>query len=263
MSSTSRSTPDPSSSEARRRAAIRAAAELNYTALRALQALEVIVLRPSTAPTVATALGVTPRTARRILHTLATEQYVERRAASGRAAHEYQPTVRLLTLAAQLASRLPFVAAARRAVREVEGETDVTAYVVVPCYSDVLVVAASGRGPVRPWATLEASADAAGWILLAHRKEWRESLTSVTPNIAFDDDVAADILERGYAEHAGAGDGGCGSLAVAVPAPSTPIAALGVRGPSVDRKDTRQELIAVLTATAGRLAVEASGAEGP
>jgi len=259
MPSTTPSTPEPSSPETSRRAAIRAAAELNYTALRVLQALEVIVLQPSTAPAVATALGINPRTARRILRTLTTEQYVERRAGHGRAADEYQPTVRLLTMAAQLASRLPLVAAARRAVSEVEDETDATAYVVVPCYSDVLVVAASGRGRVRAWATLEASADAAGLILLAHRKEWRESLRSVAPNLAVDADVAAGIIEHGYAELTGAGST-CGSLAVAITAGATPIAALGVRGPSVAREDCRQELIALLRGTAARVAAEESGA---
>jgi DNA-binding IclR family transcriptional regulator len=259
MPSTSQSTPEPSAPEVRRRAAIRAAAELNYTALRVLQALEVIVLRPSTAPAVGAALGINPRTARRILKTLMTERYVERRGGRGRAAHEYQPTVRLLTLAAQLASRLPLIAAARGAVREVEDETDATAYVVVPCYSDVLVVAASGGGPVRGWAMLEASADAAGRILLAHRTTWRQSLMCVDPSLAVDDDVATRILEHGYEALAGA-RGSCGSLAVAVPADSTPIAALGVRGPSVDREDGRPQLVALLRRAAERLAAEESGA---
>ena len=110
-----------------------------------------IVFRPSSAPRVADALGVHPRTARRILQTLVGEQYLERRGGPGRAAHEYQPTVRLLALAAQLAARMPLVAAARQAVRDAEAETGAAAYVAVPCYSEVLVVAASGAGTVRPW----------------------------------------------------------------------------------------------------------------
>jgi DNA-binding IclR family transcriptional regulator len=82
-----------------------------------LQALEAIVLRPSSAPAVAAALRVHPRTARRILQTLAKEQYVERRGGQGRAAHRYQPTIRLLALAAQAAQGcgLWLLADARRA----------------------------------------------------------------------------------------------------------------------------------------------------
>jgi DNA-binding IclR family transcriptional regulator len=189
-----RSTPESSGAETRRRAALRAAAEHNYTAQRVLRALEVIVLCPSSAPTVAEVLGVQPRTARRILKTLVEEQYVERRGGRGRAAHDYQPTVRLLAMAAQLASRLPLVAAGGRAVTEIETQTDMTAYVGVPCYADVLVIAATGARAVRPWATLAANTDAAGRVLLAHREAWRRSLGSVGPGIAMDDETAAAIL---------------------------------------------------------------------
>jgi DNA-binding IclR family transcriptional regulator len=258
--STTRSTPE-SSSESRRRAAIRAAAEINYTALRVLQALEVIVLSPSTAPTVADAVGVHPRTARRILQTLVAERYVERRGGRGRAAHEYQPTVRLLALAAQLAARLPLVAAARRAVRKVEAQTDATAYVAVPSYSDVLVVAASGAGAVRPWATIQASADAAGWVLLAHREAWRSSLRRLEPRLALDDDAAAAIVDRGYAERV-AGSAGSASLAVVVPADPAPLAALAVRGPAA-LMDSRQTLVALIERAATHLAAESQQLEGP
>jgi DNA-binding IclR family transcriptional regulator len=133
MPRTTRSTPEPPAAQTRCSAARRAAAEHNYTAQRVLQALEVIVFRPSSAPTVAAALGVHPRTARRILKTLSKEQYVELRRGRGRGAHDYQPSVRLLAMAAQLASRMPLVDAGRRAVREIERLTDTTAYVAVPC----------------------------------------------------------------------------------------------------------------------------------
>jgi DNA-binding IclR family transcriptional regulator len=225
-----------------------------------LEALEVIVLRPSSAPSVADALGIHPRTARRILQTLVSERYVERRGGRGRAAHEYQPTVRLLAMAGQLASRLPLVAAARPAVREAEAETGATAYVAVPCYADVLVVAASGAGAVRPWAMINADADAAGWVLLAHRDAWRSSLRRVEPALALDDEAAAGIVERGYAERVGGG-ARCGSLAVVVPADTPPIAALAVRGLSA-LTGSRQALVAVLERRAARLAVEIQQSRG-
>jgi len=134
-----------------------------------MKALEVVVLSPSTAQGVADAVGVDTRTARRIFRTLTNEQYVERRRRRGRAAHEYLPNIRLLATAALLAPRLPIVTAGLRAVREIEAQTDLTAYVAVPCYSEVLVVAATGARTVRPWAMLLAHADAAGGVLLAHR----------------------------------------------------------------------------------------------
>ena len=254
MSSTLRPTPERRSPQSCRRGATRAPAEVNYTARRVLEALEVIVFRPSSAPRVADALGVHPRTARRILQTLVGEQYLERRGGPGRAAHEYQPTVRLLALAAQLAARMPLVAAARQAVRDAEAETGAAAYVAVPCYSEVLVVAASGAGTVRPWDTMRASADAAGCVLLAHREAWRSSLMRTGPTLGLDDEAAAGIVELGYAERAGSGDV-YRSLAVVVPADAPPIAALAVHVPAA-LTESPKTLVAALQRTAARMAIE-------
>jgi DNA-binding IclR family transcriptional regulator len=245
------STPERSS----RSAALRVAAEHNYTAQRVLQALEVIVLCPSTAPAVAAALGVSPRTARRILKTLVGEQYVERRGGHGRGAHEYQPTVRLLAMAAQLASRLPLVAAGRRAASAIETQTDMAAYVAVPCYADLLVIAASGSRGVRTWATLPAGGDAAGRVLLAHREPWRRSLAGAEPAVVVSDEEVAAILSRGYASVVTRGER-CGSLAVVVPAPGAPIAAIAVRGASVELRAHEQDLVVVLQRAALQVAQE-------
>src|SRR4051794_21613528 len=113
---------EPSPSEARVAAAVRAAAKHSYTAERVLRALEVIVFRPSTAPTVAREIGVSNRTARRILETFVHEEYVEHRGGRGRAAREFVPTIRLLAMAAQLAARLPLIQRGRRAVCEIAEE---------------------------------------------------------------------------------------------------------------------------------------------
>jgi hypothetical protein len=121
-------------------------------------------------------------------------------------------------------------------------------------------VAASGASAVRPWATMPADEDAAGWVLLAHREPWRASLRRVEPAPALDDEAAASIVERGYAERVGSG-ARCASLAVAVPADTPPIAALAVRGPSV-LTGSCQALVAVLEHTAARLAVDIQQARG-
>jgi DNA-binding IclR family transcriptional regulator len=237
------------------------ATEVNYTARRVLKALEVIVFRPSSAPSVADELVVHPRTARRILQTLVGEQYLERRAGQGRTAHEYQPTVRLPALAAQLAARLPLLAGARRAFRDAEIETGAAAYVAVPCYSEVLLVAASGASAVRPWERMQASADAAGCVLLAHREAWRSSVIRIEPTLGLDNEAVAGIVERGYAERPGGCDG-FGSLAVAVPAEAPPIAALAVHAPSA-LTDSPKALVAVLQHTATRMAIESKQPQVP
>jgi DNA-binding IclR family transcriptional regulator len=183
------------------------------------------------------------------------EQYVERRGGGGRAAHDHQPTVRLLAMAAQLASRLPLVAAGRRAVTEIETQTAMTAYMAVPCYADVLAIAATGAGAVRPWATLPANADAAGRVLLAHRDAWRRSLASVEPEVAMDDEDAAAILTQGFASLATPGDR-FGSLAVVVPQEATPIAAIAVRGASAAVMAQQDALVALLERAATQVARE-------
>ena len=255
MPRTTRSTTEPSSPATRRRAALRAAAEHNYTAERVLRALEVIVLCPTSAPAVAAALGVHPRTARRILQTLTKERYVERRGGRGRAAHAYQPTVRLLALAAKLAPRLPLVENGRRAVRELEEQSELTAYLAIPCYSDVLVVASTGDRALRPWAMLPALTDAAGRVLLAQRGPWHESLAMPEATKALDDEEIVAIVERGYALVRGAGER-FGSLAVAVPAPTGPIAALGMRGTGTDLVAREGVLAELLLRSAARLGAE-------
>jgi DNA-binding IclR family transcriptional regulator len=204
------------------------ATEVNYTARRVLKALEVIVFRPSSAPSVADELVVHPRTARRILQTLVGEQYLERRAGQDRTAHEYQPTVRLPA---------------------------------VPCYSEVLLVAASGASAVRPWERMQASADAAGCVLLAHREAWRSSVIRIEPTLGLDNEAVAGIVERGYAERPGGCDG-FGSLAVAVPAEAPPIAALAVHAPSA-LTDSPKALVAVLQHTATRMAIESKQPQVP
>jgi DNA-binding IclR family transcriptional regulator len=259
MPKTTPSSTEPASPASQRAAALRAAAAHNYTAERALRALEVIALNPSSVSVVATALAVHPRTARRILRTLTKQQYVEQSPRRGRAAQKYQPTVRLLAMAAQLAPQLPLVQRGRRTVREIEQQTDLTAYLAVPsylavpCYGDVLVIACSGEHTVRPWATLPAATDAAGHILLAHRAAWRQSLASAEPKLAVDEPEAAQIIERGHVL-AATSDERSGSLAVVVPDRAEPLAALAIRGSGVDLLAREEALAELLQRAAAELA---------
>jgi DNA-binding IclR family transcriptional regulator len=253
MPRTTPSSPEAASAEARRTAALRAAAEQNYTAQRVLRALEVILQRPSSAPTVASYIGVHERTARRILQTLTNEGYVERRGGRGRAAYDYLPTVRLLAMAAQLALQLPLVQGGRRAVCEIERRCELTAYVAVPCYCSVLVVASSGARALRSWATLPAHADAAGRVLLAHRRPWRESIMRLDANLTLDEGEAVAIITQGYDRQSSTGDQ-CGTLAVPVPTAATPVAALAVRGRSNTLNSEWRDLVRLLHRYAAEVA---------
>lgn len=212
------------------RAVLSAAKDVNYTAERVLRALEVIVFAPSSPPQVAAAIGVHARTARRMLRTLAKERYVERRGGQGRAAHTYLPTVRLLALAAQLAPRLPLVEHGRRATRELRDATGLTAYLAIPSYGDVLVIARAGERAPRQWALMPAAEDAAGHVLLAYGDAWRHD--QAARSAASADNYVAVIRERGYASLTTEG-ARMGSLAASVPTPEgPPLAALSIQGPS-------------------------------
>jgi DNA-binding IclR family transcriptional regulator len=234
------------------RAVLSAAKDVNYTAERVLRVLEVIVFAPSSPPQVAAAIGIHPRTARRMLRTLVKERYVERRGGRGRAAHTYLPTVRLLALAAQLAPRLPLVENGRRTTRELHDATGLTAYLAIPSYDDVLVIARAGeRGP-QLWALMPAADDAAGHLLLAHSDAWRHSQTA--RGTASAEQHVELIRARGYASVTTKG-AGAGSLASAVAAPDRPpFAALAIQGPSHVLLGDERALAELLRRTAAKLA---------
>src|SRR3954451_13586200 len=86
-----------------------------WYAARAMQALETLAFQPLSAPQVAAALQVHPRTARRLLNRLRDEGYLTR---SDDARRLYAPTMRIVALAGQILQRallaeraVPFVAA--------------------------------------------------------------------------------------------------------------------------------------------------------
>jgi DNA-binding IclR family transcriptional regulator len=244
MRRTTLSSPDRSAAEPRRVAAPRAAAAYNYTAERVLRVLEVVVFRPSTAPVVAEEIGVSDRTARRILHTLAAEEYVQPRLCREQRGYVYVPTARLMVMASQLATRLPLVRHSQAAVDKVKHRTGLAAYATVPAYDHVLVIAATRECSLRPWARLAAASDASGRLLLAHRDRWRESLGHTGRDRSIDAVTASDILRRGHALVAPAE--GVASLAVVMLERGAPTASLALQG-------SHAELLADEEALAKRL----------
>jgi DNA-binding MarR family transcriptional regulator len=179
------------------KAALQQAAGYNITADRVLGALEAIVFGPVTARRIADSIGAHSRTVQRIVRTLERAQYAERLRGSGSAADTFHPTVRLLAMAAQLAPRLPLVQHGDDAVGRLEAATEFGAYLAVPSYNDVVIIACSGRRGIRPWSLLPALDDAAGRVLLAHRRDWRASVLRDVRDMPEAD--VSRTLERGHA----------------------------------------------------------------
>jgi DNA-binding IclR family transcriptional regulator len=175
---------------------------------RTLQAIEVLAFQPSSAPQVAGALQVHPRTARRLLNRLVADGWATR--SEGRR-RTYAPTMRIVALAAQLAERDPLAVAAAPVVGRLHEETGGVAHLAIPSYRSALCLVHRAGGPdARPQLRelVPAHATAAGKVLLAHRDEWRESvlageLEPVTARTIAEPDALraelAAIHERGHA----------------------------------------------------------------
>ena len=145
---------------------------------RTLRAMELLAVRPRSAPELADALGVHVRTARRVLKRLDSEGYVklgdDRR-------RRYRPTMRVVALAGQVVERaelpataLPHVAALRKQLGE-------GCHLCVPSHLFALcLVHDQGEAPgaCRPHLRelVPCHCTAAGKALLAWREQWREAV---------------------------------------------------------------------------------------
>ena len=224
----------------------------NLTAARALRALEMVVFHAASAPGIAATMGIHDRTARRLLYTLEDEGYVQ----CGRGNYPrrtYSPTPRLLALAGQLAARLPLARHGAHAVRQLRQSTGLDAYLVVPSYGDVLVLARAGEYAPALWTLLPATDSAGGSVLLAYRQSWRDAQHPADDHMAGVDleGRAAEVRRDGYAANA---HGDVMSLAVPVSMHPAPLAALVVSSRTGALGDNgREALLTVLRDAAVRL----------
>lgn len=229
---------------------------------RTLQAMEVLAFGPSSAPQVAGALQVHPRTARALLNRLVHDGWVTK--TSGRA-RTYSPTMRIVALAAQLAERSPLAVAAQPVVGRLHDETGAVAHLMIPSYRSALCLVHRAGGPdARPQLRelVPAHATAGGKVLLAHRDEWRrsvlelplEKLTTRTVNEpAAVEREAALIVERGFATEDAELQDGLNGVAVPVnDAEGEVAAALACSYPSRSERST-EALVAALQAGARAL----------
>jgi DNA-binding IclR family transcriptional regulator len=151
-----------------------------WYATRTMQALEVLAFRPCSASQVADAIGVHPRTARRLLARLVADGYVSRIDGDYR---RYSPTMRLVALAAQVLERNEVGREGAQYVKQLHDRTGETSHLTMPSYQSAVCVihrsASEGEHVqchLRELVPVHASA--AGKALLAYRDRWRDDVFS-------------------------------------------------------------------------------------
>jgi DNA-binding IclR family transcriptional regulator len=220
-----------------------------YFVSRTMHAIEVLAFQSATAPELAGALQVHPRTARRLLNRLVDDGWLTRTEGRHR---RYSPTRRIVALAAHYADRSPLVAAARPEVEALRAASGRSALLAIPSYRSTLrLVYEIAPGDDQPSAPelAPAHATAAGKVLLAHRPEWRESvfelpLDALTAATIVDPDThrreASALIERGYGCDVGEYRERLVSIAAPVSSPDGDVvAALGVSftAPRISERD--------------------------
>ena len=145
---------------------------------RTLRAMELLAVRPRSAPELAEALGVHVRTARRVLKRLDSEGYVtltdDRR-------RRYRPTMRVVALAGQVVERAELPVSAMAHVTALRERLGMSCHLCVPSHMFALCLVhdeGEGCGPCRPHLRelVPCHCTAAGKALLAWRVGWREAV---------------------------------------------------------------------------------------
>jgi IclR family acetate operon transcriptional repressor len=157
----------------------------SHLAARALQALELLTAQPLTAPQLAAALQVDPRTARRLLSRLSEDGWLTH--SDGRA-RVYAPSLRIAALAAHVVRRDAVAELAMVHVRAVSAELGGPAHFMVPSYRWMLcLVHGDGKAPRAGLHELvPCHTTASGKALLGWWAGWRASVlsTPLSPSTA-------------------------------------------------------------------------------
>jgi DNA-binding IclR family transcriptional regulator len=222
-----------------------------------MQALEVLAFQPMSAPQVAAALQVHPRTARRLLTRLLEEGYLARTEDSRRL---YSPTMRIVAIAGQVVEHAELTRLGAPYVARLHELTGAAAHLSVPSYRSALCLVhrASGTGPARPQLRelVPCHCTASGKALLAWREPWRESVLggplerftarTVTDPVALRAETEA-IRARGYALERGEFQEGIHAVACPVfSANCEAVAALGASAASGVALDGLADRVAML-----------------
>jgi DNA-binding IclR family transcriptional regulator len=144
--------------------------------------MELLAVRPRSAPELAEALGVHVRTARRVLKRLDGEGYVmltdDRR-------RRYRPTMRVVALAGQVVERAELPLTALPHVTALRRRLGASCHLCVPSHLYALCLVhdeGEGAGACRPHLRelVPCHCTAAGKALLAWRDEWRDAVLEQT-----------------------------------------------------------------------------------
>jgi IclR family acetate operon transcriptional repressor len=140
--------------------------------------MELLAVRPRSAPELADALGVHVRTARRVLNRLESEGYV---VLTNDPRRRYRPTMRVVALAGQVVERAELPATARQHVTTLREEVGGSCHLCVPSHMFALcLVHDEGTGGCAYSPHLRelvpCHCTAAGKALLAWREDWREAV---------------------------------------------------------------------------------------
>ena len=144
---------------------------------RTLRAMELLAVRPRSAPELADALGVHVRTARRVLKRLDSEGYV---ALTDERRRRYRPTMRVVALAGQVVERAELPSAALPHVTALREELGESCHLCVPSHMFALCLVhdEGADGGCRPHLRelVPCHCTAAGKALLAWRDQWRDAV---------------------------------------------------------------------------------------
>jgi DNA-binding IclR family transcriptional regulator len=170
----------------------------SYAAMNTVRALECLAFTALSAPELADSLGVSVRTARRLLQRLALEGFVTQERGHRR---RYNATLRLAALGRQQLDHAPLAQTAAPGVARLAQDTASVAHLWIPGYGDNVVCAvhADGRSGEPAVSVLpdvaRASASAAGNVLLGARARLR-SCCYLHLHVTTEPTFAAAVLER-------------------------------------------------------------------
>jgi DNA-binding IclR family transcriptional regulator len=145
---------------------------------RTLRAMELLAVRPRSAPELADALGVHVRTARRVLKRLDSEGYV---ALTDDRRRRYRPTMRVVALAGQVVQRAELPVTALPHVTALRERVGASCHLCVPSHLFALCLVhdeGESGGACRPHLRelVPCHCTAAGKALLAWRDAWRDAV---------------------------------------------------------------------------------------
>jgi DNA-binding IclR family transcriptional regulator len=220
-----------------------------------MRALELLAFAPLSAPQLAAALHSHPRTVRRLLRRLEEEEYVS---CTDDTRRRYEPTMRLVALAAQIVQNSMLARRARPYVALLQGQTGAASHLAAPSYQSVLCLVHHGphATELRPQLRelVPAHCTAGGKALLAERERWRESVLGAPLGRYTERTITepralrralSEIHDRGYAIEDGEYQDGVRAVSAPVYVGGSAVAALTCSGKALSLEAPTRRVIAL------------------